>query len=131
MKIAVNYTIFAIVSTIINICFQDISINVYRGEYAIAISVFWGTAAGLVVKYWLDKKYIFNYQTKNASHISKNFILYTAMGVVTTILFWGSEWFFHIVFETKSWRYFGGAIGLALGYIIKYRLDKKYVFVNY
>jgi hypothetical protein len=25
-------------------------------------------------------------------------------------------------------RYVGGCIGLAIGYVIKYRLDKRYVF---
>jgi len=27
-------------------------------------------------------------------------------------------------------RYLGGAIGLTLGYVIKYRLDKRFVFVT-
>ena len=42
------------------------------------------------------------------------------MGLATTVIFWG--------FETKEMRYLGGIIGLAIGYLTKYHLDKRYVF---
>ena len=32
------------------------------------------------------------------------------------------------VFETKEMRYLGGVLGLAIGYLAKYHLDKRYVF---
>ncbi|HMU91334.1 MAG TPA: GtrA family protein, partial [Pseudomonadales bacterium] len=31
-------------------------------------------------------------------------------------------------FATKEMRYLGGIIGLAIGYLAKYHLDKRYVF---
>ena len=34
----------------------------------------------------------------------------------------------HHIFETKEMRYLGGVIGLAIGYLTKYHLDKRYVF---
>lgn len=58
------------------------------------------------------------------------FMLYTVMGVATTALFWGIEYGFHLAFGTDAMRYLGGVIGLTLGYIIKYQLDKRYVFVS-
>lgn len=91
-------------------------------------SVFVGTGAGLVVKYILDKRYIFAFKPKNMAEDTRTFVLYVIMGGITTLIFWGFELVFHYVFETKSMRYLGGAIGLSIGYIIKYQLDKRFVF---
>jgi preprotein translocase subunit SecA len=41
-----------------------------------------------------------------------------------------SEFGFDFLFGTKLMRYVGGVIGLAIGYAIKYQLDKRYVFVG-
>ena len=87
-----------------------------------------GTGFGLVVKYILDKKYIFQYKTKNFRHNRQIFFLYTSMGLLTTFIFWGFEFGFHYIFETKEMRYLGGILGLIIGYICKYYLDKRYVF---
>ena len=87
-----------------------------------------GTGFGLVVKYILDKKYIFQYKTKTAGHNRQIFFLYTIMGILTTMIFWGFEFGFHYIFETKEMRSLGGILGLMIGYICKYYLDKRYVF---
>jgi putative flippase GtrA len=128
MKLAITYAVFAIIATIANIAAQDITIHIYAGVYSILLSVAVGTAAGLVIKYVLDKRYIFRFQTRNISHNSKVFVLYTFMGIVTTMIFWFFEFGFNHFFQTKEMRYFGGIIGLAIGYIVKYRLDKRFVF---
>ena len=52
------------------------------------------------------------------------------MGVVTTFVFWGFELGFNYVFDFEFAKYLGAIIGLAIGYITKYFLDKKYVFTN-
>ena len=130
LKIATYYTTFAIISTAINILFQEISNIIYAGALSLYASIFVGTIAGLVVKYILDKKYIFKYQTQNHSHNTKTFTLYTVMGVLTTIIFWGFELTFEYLYQTKEMRYLGGIIGLAFGYIVKYQLDKRFVFVK-
>jgi putative flippase GtrA len=128
MKLAVTYTVFAIIATIANIAAQDITVHIYIGMYSIILSVIAGTAVGLVIKYILDKRYIFRFQTRNITHNSKIFVLYTLMGIVTTLIFWFFEFGFNHFFQTKQMRYFGGVIGLALGYIVKYQLDKRFVF---
>ena len=127
-KLAVLYTAFAIVATLCNILAQDICIYLYSGDFSIFISVLIGTGFGLVIKYILDKKYIFQYKTKNAGHNRHIFFLYTVMGILTTFIFWGFEFGFHYIFETKEMRYLGGILGLMIGYICKYYLDKRYVF---
>jgi putative flippase GtrA len=50
------------------------------------------------------------------------------MGIITTMTFWFFEFGFNHYFQTKQMRYLSGIIGLAIGYIIKYRLDKRFVF---
>lgn len=129
MRIALNYTLCAIIATLVNICSQELSLAIYRSAYSITVSVLVGTAAGLIVKYVLDKRYIFQFQASDAKHDTQTFIIYTLMGLLTTVVFWGFEFGFDHVFGTKHMRYAGGVLGLALGYYIKYQLDKRFVFV--
>lgn len=128
MKIALMYTIFAVLATAANIVSQDITHRIYQGQFELWLSILVGTAIGLVVKYFLDKRYIFQYQTTSISHGSKTFYLYTLMGVVTTIIFWGFEAAFDAIYQTQQMRYTGAVIGLAIGYLVKYQLDKRFVF---
>lgn len=129
-KIAVLYTLFAVLSTAINIGSQMLSIWIYKGPLSVEISILVGTAMGLPLRYFLEKRYIFNFTSKNLVHDGKLFIFYSAMGVITTLIFWGTEYAFHLVYDTDLMRYFGGIIGLSIGFYVKYQLDKKYVFVN-
>jgi len=129
-KIAVLYTLFAVLSTFINISSQMLSIWVYKGRYFIEVSILFGTAVGLPLRYFLEKRYIFVFISKNLAHDGKLFVLYGAMGIITTIIFWGTEYAFHLIYDTDLMRYVGGIIGLAFGFYVKYQLDKKYVFVN-
>ena len=128
MKVAVTYTIIAIIATLANIGGQELVVQLWPFEYLISLSILFGTGIGLIVKYLLDKRYIFQFTADSLSHDAKLFVLYTTMGILTTAIFWGVEWSFHAIFQTKEMRYFGAVIGLTLGYIIKYQLDKRYVF---
>jgi len=129
-KIAVLYTLFAVLSTAINIGSQMLSIWIYKGQLSVEISILVGTAMGLPLRYFLEKRYIFNFTSKNLVHDGKLFVFYSAMGVITTLIFWGTEYAFHVIYDTDFMRYLGGIIGLSIGFYVKYKLDKKYVFVN-
>jgi putative flippase GtrA len=129
-RIAVLYAVFAVLATAVNIGSQALVIWLYHGAYAVPLSVLVGTAAGLPVKYVLEKRHIFSFEADNLAHDGRMFVLYSAMGVLTTALFWGMEWAFHVAFGTDAMRYLGGVIGLTLGYVIKYHLDKRFVFVK-
>lgn len=129
MTLVFTYALFALIAIIANIGTQAIIVHAYTGNFHLELSVLGGTALGLVVKYILDKHYIFRFKTKSASHNNKTFLLYTATGVFTTVIFWGFEFGFNYLFQTDFLRYSGGIIGLIIGYIIKYRLDKKHVFI--
>lgn len=127
-KIAVSYAFFALIATAANIGAQDLFVRIYRGDFHIVASIVVGTGVGLVVKYILDKRYIFRFQARSVAHDTQTFALYSIMGLVTTVVFWGFEFGFHHLFETREMRYLGGIIGLAIGYLTKYQLDKRYVF---
>ena len=128
MKLAITYAILAFIATAANIGAQDIVIRTYTGGFAVLISVVFGTGVGLVVKYLLDKRYIFRFRARNAVHDGQTFLLYTLMGLATTVIFWGFEFGFQQMFETREMRYLGGVIGLTIGYLTKYHLDKRFVF---
>lgn len=128
MTLAVTYALLALIATAMNIAAQDIAIRIYHGAYGVMLSVAIGTGVGLVVKYILDKRFIFRFKAQHLMHDGKIFLLYAFMGVFTTAIFWGVEFLFDYLFEAKALRYAGGIIGLAIGYFTKYHLDKRYVF---
>ena len=127
-KLTIRYAIFAGIATIANICAQEGVIQGYQGPYDLWGSIFAGTFVGLVVKYLLDKRFIFRFRPQSKAHDGKTFLLYTLMGVLTTGVFWGFEFTFNEIFHNKEMRYIGGIIGLAFGYLAKYQLDKRFVF---
>jgi len=122
------YALFASITIVINIITQILFINFYTGIFFVQLSVLIGTLVGLPVKYLLDKRYIFGFESKNMSHDAKLFSLYTIMGLFTTGIFWSIECCFHEIFGTDRMRYVGGVIGLIIGSFLKYQLDKRYVF---
>jgi putative flippase GtrA len=127
-NLILRYTLFALIAAAANIGAQDLFIRSFKGTFDIVISVILGTSIGLVVKYILNKRYIFSFKARSVAHYTQTFALYTFMGLTTTLIFWGFEFSFHYVFETKEMRYLGGVIGLAIGFPIKYHLDRRYVF---
>jgi hypothetical protein len=128
MKLPLTYAILAFIATCANIAAQDVALHAYSGPWDVMLSVIVGTATGLVTKYVLDKKYIFGFRARNAVHDGRTFALYTLTGVATTLVFWGFEFGFDHIFASKAMRYAGGVIGLAIGYVMKYRLDRQFVF---
>ena len=126
--IVLRYAIFATLSTVLNMGLQFLSFYIYDGFLSLYVAMFFGTLGGLVLKYILDKKYIFFHTPKSKKDDGKKFVLYSIMGLFTTFIFWGFEMSFYYVFENANAKYFGGVLGLSIGYVVKYFLDKKFVF---
>lgn len=124
--LACSYAAFALLAMAANIAVQDCIVRIDGN--AILVSVLVGTGAGLVVKYVLDKRYIFGFRPRNMAHDGLTFALYAGMGLVTTAVFWGFEFGFQYLFASKEMRYLGGIIGLSIGYLAKFHLDRRYVF---
>lgn len=128
LQLASLYSSFAALSIAANIAGQWLSTKTYAGKHYIVVSMLVGTAIGLVVKYLLDKRWIFRFQPRNRTHELRTFVLYCAMGGATTIVFWATEAVFQFVFQTAPMRYIGALLGLTIGYTAKYALDKRFVF---
>ena len=126
--IVIKYSLFVAISILVNLFTQYSTDLFYVGNFQTYISLLFGTFAGLVTKYILDKKFIFYYNSSDLRSNLKKFILYSTMGVFTTLIFWGTELSFYYLFEFTYAKFLGGAIGLSIGYLVKYNLDKKYVF---
>ncbi len=126
--IALKYSLFALIATGFNLLFQYLSLLVYADMGSLYLAMFLGTFVGLVCKYSLDKKFIFYHTPKSKTHDLKKFIAYTVTGIFTTVIFWGTEIEFNIYFKDEDAKYIGAVIGLSIGYIMKYFLDKQFVF---
>jgi putative flippase GtrA len=126
--IAARYSLFAAVATLVNLASQWLGLQVYGGPWALPLAMAVGTAAGLAAKYLLDKRWIFNDRTTGLWTHTRKFSLYTLMGVVTTAIFWGTELLFDAVSPDGKMRFLGGALGLTIGYALKYQLDNHFVF---
>lgn len=126
--IAAKYALFAAISTFLNLFAQYLSFWFYSDYGSLYIAMFFGTLAGLLSKYILDKKYIFYHTPRDRRDDSKKFMLYSFVGLFTTIPFVVSEMAFDYFINHDSAKYIGAVIGLTIGYVSKYFLDKKYVF---
>jgi len=128
VNLGLKYAILAAIATAANVGSQDLAVRAYTGADNILFSVLVGTAAGLLVKYILDKRYIFGFRARGIAHDGWVFALYSFMGLLTTMIFWAFEFGFQFFFQTRELRYIGATIGLAIGYLAKYHLDRRFVF---
>lgn len=119
-----RYALFAGIATLVNLATQHAAMPVAGlGPAMVA-----GTLAGLATKYALDKRYIFADPATGMQAHARKFGLYSAMGILTTALFWATELAFDAAFGTALMRDVGALLGLAVGYATKYRLDRRFVF---
>ncbi|HEX5279215.1 MAG TPA: GtrA family protein [Micropepsaceae bacterium] len=120
------YAIFAGCAILVNLFTQWVDLALYRGPFALPIAMACGTATGLLVKYLLDKLWIFRHRRFGVGVQMREFTGYALTGVVTTALFWGCELMCNAI--APEWRFAGAALGLTAGYVLKYRLDRHFVF---
>ncbi len=125
-----RYAAFAVIATIANLGMQRLVLagGAGTGHFLTAIAA--GTLVGLVVKYLLDKRWIFHDMSTSVAAHGRQFTLYSMMGLATTAIFWGLETAFWLVWNTEVMREIGAVIGLSIGYIVKYKLDRRFVFTG-
>lgn len=127
-ELAIRYIACAIAATIANLGAQALCFQVYYGPGAVFGALVIGTGVGLVMKYILDKRFIFFDTDASTAGNAKKFGLYSLIGLGTTVIFWGTEAAFYVMFSDPMMKYVGGALGLAIGYTVKYQLDARFVF---
>lgn len=125
--IATRYVLFAVIATVANFAAQELVIGI-TPVAPLALSILAGTAVGFAVKYVLDKKWIFYDRYTSHSGEVRKATLYALFSVLTTAVFWAFEIGFWMIWQTDAAKYTGGAIGLAIGYLAKYSLDRRFVF---
>ncbi len=128
--LVLRYAAFAVLATLANLATQRGVLILGEGGAVFAGAVAAGTLVGLVVKYLLDKRWIFFDGSSGVRAHGKRFTLYTAMGLVTTAIFWGTETAFWLIWQSDLMRETGAVLGLAVGYVIKYNLDRRFVFTD-
>lgn len=132
-RLAALYGLFAVAATSANLATQAaIRAALEPGAGAASIP-YWialiaGTGTGLVVKYLLDRRWIFRAPPGGIAVHARQFSLYTLTGVATTAIFWCTQTGFHVATGSEAMLYVGGALGLAVGYATKYWLDRRHVF---
>jgi putative flippase GtrA len=129
-NLSVRYAAFAAVAIMVNLASQVLVFEVYSGGQALVWALAIGTAAGLVTKYLLDKNWIFFDSEIGWRAHRQKFALYTATGIVTTAIFWGTEAVSASLGHHPGLKCLGGLAGLSIGYFLKYRLDRAFVFPN-
>jgi len=122
------YILFALVATACNLLSQRMVLSVWSGGTGFVVALVAGTGIGLLVKYALDKRWIFHDRETGLQAHGRKFSLYALMGVFTTLIFWGTETTFWLVWKTDMAREGGALLGLAIGYATKYGLDRRFVF---
>ncbi|WP_246525465.1 GtrA family protein [Thalassovita aquimarina] len=126
--LVLRYAGFAGLATLANLAAQRLVLAGIPGQPGFVLAVICGTGAGLVLKYLLDKRWIFFDQSGGIPTHARKFALYTAMGIVTTLIFWAAETAAWVIWQTHAMREAGAVAGLTVGYVVKYRLDRRYVF---
>jgi putative flippase GtrA len=130
LPISVKYALFAALATGINIGVQRVIGSVVAGRVSLYVAILGGMTAGLIVKYLLDKRFIFQYRAPSRGDEAVKILLYLTMSGFSTAVFWAVELCFDTLFDFTAARYIGAAVGLTLGYSLKYELDKRFVFVK-
>ena len=125
-----RYAAFAVLATLANLGAQRLVLALGEGPAFFAAAVFFGTLVGLVLKYALDKRWVFDDRSTGIATHGRKFTLYTVMGIVTTAIFWTTETAFWLIWGTDAMRELGAVLGLAVGYVVKYRLDRRFVFTG-
>ncbi len=126
--IALRYAAFAAFATAVNVATQYASATLYTGLHELYVAMAVGTLVGLVAKYILDRRWIFHDRPASPADHAARFTLYSLTGVLTTLVFWGTELAFVALGDAPWLRYAGAVFGLAIGYTAKYRLDRRFVF---
>lgn len=125
-----RYAAFAVIATAANLAAQLAVLHFGQTGAHFAAAVGAGTLIGLIVKYLLDKRWIFQDAATGLRNHGRRFTLYTATGIVTTAIFWGTETAFWLTGHSDTMRELGAVIGLCIGYVVKFHFDRRFVFAD-
>src|SRR5208283_921394 len=125
--IMVRYVLFAIIAGVMNLLTQWMVFGLAPVR-PLATSILAGTAVGFIVKYFLDKRWIFFAADGGVRQEVHRLFLYGTFSVAMTLVFWAFEISFLAIGGTDLAKYAGAVIGLAIGNFTKYLLDRSFTF---
>jgi putative flippase GtrA len=126
LSLGFRYGLFAAIAAIINLITQHFVTSLTSGNLTWSIGA--GTVTGFAAKYVMDKHWIFFDDFEGRVSELRKMILYGLFSVFTTLLFWAAEIGSWLIWHTNIAKYSGAALGLLIGYWLKYRLDRAYTF---
>lgn len=127
--ILARYALFCVIAGVMNILTQAAVFRLVSFQ-PLAVSILAGTAVGFIVKYILDKHWIFFDDYGDVRGEVGKLFLYGAFSVAMTLVFWAFELAFLAVGGTQFSKYLGAAVGLAIGNSAKYLLDYHFTFAQ-
>lgn len=138
------YMVFAAAAIALNVAVQVVVREVFLAllpslasqvilsfEYWFVAALGAGTVAGFVFKFVVDKLVIFGEGAasfQDVGRTGRQVVLYFGFALITTAIFWGTELSFKVLFSGDVYLV-GGVLGLAVGYTLKFLLDRTFVFV--
>ena len=133
------YMLFAAICTLINLGSQFLLGTWLSGSTVLQYELFsfkiyfiiklgTGTILGFLTKFILDKFIVFRNKHESTAATVKQIVIYGLFAVLTTVIFWSFEIGFRLLYKSETMDLAGGLIGLAIGYTVKFFLDKKFVF---
>lgn len=144
VSVAVNYSIFrACYDFLLKTVFLNAWITAAFEWLLLQLSItgldvaenlhFWssygvGLFSGFVLKYLLDKKFVFNDGYENRKTETKKAGMYALMSLLCTVISIGITAFVKYTFGPERAKDIGWFLGLLIGYTLKFYLDKRYVF---
>ena len=128
-KTFTRYVVFAFLAGACNLLSQAFASSV-SPAMPLMISIVFGTGIGFLTKYILDKRWIFYDPYQGHQSEARKLSIYGASGIVTTLVFWSVELSSWAVWHTSFAKFTGACVGLMLGNILKYNLDKRFVFAE-
>jgi putative flippase GtrA len=126
-QIFLRYVLFAVLAGVANLLAQAATAKALP-MLPLMAAILVGTIVGFVVKYVLDKKWIFQDAFTRDLAEAQKVAKYGIFSVATTFVFWGTELAFWHIWQTDLAKYSGAVLGLAVGNWIKYLLDRRYTF---
>ena len=101
-KIVFLYILFAFFATYFNLLTQRLILSINKTNLIFFLAILSGTLVGLIIKFFLDKSYIFFDKKKDFLYLGEKFRLYTIMGIFSTLIFWGTESIFWIIWRNEN-----------------------------
>lgn len=122
-----RYAATAVLSVCANLLAQEVAVRGMPAAH-LMVSIVIGTLVGFFVKYVIDKTWTFREAYTTAGGEAQRITLSGLFSVATTLIFWAFELGFYAIWQTDLAKYLGAVLGLSIGYIVKFWLDRRHVF---